>query len=298
MFLTQGWRHFRSTICQNHSMWHFFFSPNVTVSQVFGQWHYWNLDKWGAPPSSLFWDSWGSTFWNFWRFDSKFHSSYAHRSRAQFVSDFHWQRRVCWRQPYETASARMATIFALKPLGHEGLRVKSFVTWTCLRYLDDQKFGVLPAVLPYSAAHAVGRHKHSDHGTHNELPLTAPKNWPQQLSVTSARKTNSFYWYLHRSKRATLPRKCHPMSIAAGIWDGWTLGGALVKSFESWRRDAKKICFRDGTNVHRPVQHINFLRFKFLGQRYLGPCQVRWKPQPRRTGASLWVGWPRIVIGH
>jgi len=73
----QWWRHFRSTICQNHSMWHFFISPNVTRPQVSRHWRCWNLGKWGAPPSSLPWDFWGSTFWNFWRFDSKFHSSYA-----------------------------------------------------------------------------------------------------------------------------------------------------------------------------------------------------------------------------
>ena len=61
------------------------------------------------------------------------------------VSDSHWYRRsISWRQPCETASASLATIFALKPLGHERLRVKNFVTWISLHYLDAQRFGVLP----------------------------------------------------------------------------------------------------------------------------------------------------------
>ena len=72
------------------------------------------------------------------------HSSHAHRLRAQAVSDFHGYRSLNWRQPCETASASLATILALKPLGHERLRVKSFVTWISVRYLDAQTFGVLP----------------------------------------------------------------------------------------------------------------------------------------------------------
>jgi len=115
MFLSLGWRHMKTfrlyARSKSFKMWQFLFS----------QW---------SPGVS--WSSAGPSLrcaCYCWSCDSKCHSSQAHHLRAQAVSDFHWYRNVLWRQPCETASASLATILTLKPLGHERLKVKSFVTW-------------------------------------------------------------------------------------------------------------------------------------------------------------------------
>ena len=100
--------------------------------------------------------------------------------------------------------------------------------------MDAQKINcsVLPVVLPYSAAHVIGRHKHNP----NELPLTSSKNRPHPNSTERYRCSEDIQFLLHIEACATLPRQRHMMGLATGTWDGRApleTEVTLIKSFES-----------------------------------------------------------------
>ena len=186
---------------QYHSMWHFLFSRCNPVT-IF--WTLTLLKSWGIVELRLvpYVGPWGKV--NFANVEvvirhvtALMHTVYVHKA----VSDFPWYRNIIWRQPCETGSAWLATIFALKPLGHERLRVKSFVTWISVRFLDAPKFGVLPIVLHsfsifISSCSWAPQAQRSTGTQMNCLSLSQRIGLTrkQQLSVTGARKTNSFYF--------------------------------------------------------------------------------------------------------
>ena len=206
-------------------MWHFLFSQCHPVTIVLDIDVVEILENSGGPPSSL---RWGflvqSKICKRWGCDSKCHSSHAHRLCEQSCFGFPLVQNILWRQPWKNVSAcaSLATIFALKPLGHERLRVLLHGYLCAIRMPKDlafcQSFYHIQQLMQLGATGRV------INWNPNELCLTASKNRPHPNS-SWASQVPGRQFLLHSEACATLPRKCQTgtmcMGGATGTWDGW-----------------------------------------------------------------------------